>query len=109
MPAVVLFDIDGTLVLTGGAGMRAMGRAFHDLFSIADAFDGVSMPGRTDTLILADAVRRAGVAPGDPPARFRATTFRLHETARPPLQAGHAGRRALLDAWPRGAMSSSGC
>ena len=27
MPKLVLFDIDGTLVLTGGAGLRAMNRA----------------------------------------------------------------------------------
>ena len=30
MPKLVLFDIDGTLVLTGGAGLRAMNRAFRD-------------------------------------------------------------------------------
>ena len=28
---LLLFDIDGTLVLTGGAGKRAMHRAFQDL------------------------------------------------------------------------------
>ena len=30
MPKLVLFDIDGTLVLTGGAGIRAMNRAGED-------------------------------------------------------------------------------
>jgi phosphoglycolate phosphatase len=65
MPKVLLFDIDGTLVLTGGAGMRAMARAFHDVFAIPDAFTGISMPGRTDTLIVADAVRRVGIAADD--------------------------------------------
>ena len=28
---LILFDIDGTLVLTGRAGMRAMNRAVRDL------------------------------------------------------------------------------
>lgn len=58
---VILFDIDGTLVLTGGAGGRAMTRAFEELFAVPDAFRGVPMPGRTDPLILADAAARAGV------------------------------------------------
>ena len=31
MAKLVLFDIDGTLVLTGGAGMRAMNRAFDEI------------------------------------------------------------------------------
>jgi phosphoglycolate phosphatase-like HAD superfamily hydrolase len=52
---LVLFDIDGTLVLTGGAGGRAMARAFEDLFGVADAFAGIPMPGRTDSWILTDA------------------------------------------------------
>src|SRR5882672_8939310 len=29
---LLLFDIDGTLVLTGGAGVRAMASAFEDVF-----------------------------------------------------------------------------
>jgi phosphoglycolate phosphatase-like HAD superfamily hydrolase len=59
--AIVLFDIDGTLIRTGRAGSRAMNRAFDDLFGIADAFDGIQMAGRTDKWILDDAAARAGV------------------------------------------------
>jgi phosphoglycolate phosphatase len=58
---IVLFDIDGTLVLTGRAGSRAMGRAFEDLFGISRAFDGIQMAGRTDRWILEDAAVRAGI------------------------------------------------
>ncbi len=72
MVHILLFDIDGTLVLTGGAGGRAMTRAFEDLFQIADAFRGIPMPGRTDLVILTDAAARAGIAL-DPP---RLTHFR---------------------------------
>jgi phosphoglycolate phosphatase len=60
---VVLFDIDGTLVLTGGAGVRAMTRAFEELFAVRDAFDGIPMPGRTDAQILSDAADAHGVGP----------------------------------------------
>jgi len=35
---VLLFDIDGTLVLTGGAGGRAMSRAFEDLYGVPNGF-----------------------------------------------------------------------
>jgi phosphoglycolate phosphatase len=52
---LILFDIDGTLILTGGAGGRAMTRAFADVFGVPDAFDGVPFPGRTDARILHDA------------------------------------------------------
>jgi phosphoglycolate phosphatase len=61
---IVLFDIDGTLVRTGGAGVRAMSRAFEDVFGIAGAFDGVPMAGRTDKGILEDAAARAGLGLG---------------------------------------------
>lgn len=72
MPKVVVFDIDGTLVLTGGAGSRAMTRAFEEIFGIGEAFDAVPMAGRTDSLILSDALERARI-PRDEHrlARFR--------------------------------------
>jgi phosphoglycolate phosphatase-like HAD superfamily hydrolase len=50
---LLLFDIDGTLVLTGGAGARAMVRAFADLFGSPDGLGSISMAGRTDAWILA--------------------------------------------------------
>ncbi len=62
MTRVVLFDIDGTLVLTGGAGVRAMSRAFEELFAVPDPFRGIPMPGRTDVSILCDAAAAHGVA-----------------------------------------------
>ena len=37
---VLLFDIDGTLVLTGGAGGRAMTRAFEDLYGVRERVRG---------------------------------------------------------------------
>jgi phosphoglycolate phosphatase len=58
MPKLVLFDIDGTLVLTGGAGMRAMNRACESVVGLADALDGIPVAGRTDWIILHDALRR---------------------------------------------------
>jgi phosphoglycolate phosphatase len=59
---LILFDIDGTLVLTGGAGMRAMNRACEDLVGHGDALKGVAVAGRTDWIILHDVLTRHGMA-----------------------------------------------
>lgn len=60
MRKLVLFDIDGTLVLTGGAGLRAMNRAIEGVFGHRDGLDNIPLAGRTDLAILADAVRPLG-------------------------------------------------
>lgn len=65
MRNLVLFDIDGTLVLTGGAGLRAMNRACEELVGHADALSGIPVAGRTDRIILADVVARMGRALDD--------------------------------------------
>ncbi len=57
---LVLFDVDGTLLLTGGAGVRAMTRAFEAVFGVPDAFQGIPMAGRTDQAILLEALARCG-------------------------------------------------
>jgi phosphoglycolate phosphatase len=104
---LILFDIDGTLVLTGGAGGRAMSRAFEDLFGIADAFRGIPMAGRTDTAILSDALNAHRIALTD----SRITSYRdryFHvlpgEIQNRPPNARHGvmpGVRELLDALTR--------
>jgi phosphoglycolate phosphatase len=47
-PTVLLFDIDGTLLLTGGAGRRAFERAFATVTGRSDACAGFSFGGMTD-------------------------------------------------------------
>ena len=59
---LLLFDIDGTLLLSGGAGLRALNQTFLELFGTANAFDGIPVAGRTDPLLLDDAAARAGIA-----------------------------------------------
>ena len=57
---VVLFDIDGTLVLTGGAGLRAMNGAAEAVLGTSQILDGIPVAGRTDWIILHDALEAAG-------------------------------------------------
>ena len=61
MTKLILFDIDGTLVLTGGAGARAMARAFEEVLGIRNGFEGVPMAGRTDTWIVAQVMGLCGI------------------------------------------------
>ena len=61
-----LFDIDGTLIATGGAGGAAMRAAFEAVWGLADGFRGVEFTGRTDRAILRDALIAAGLANGAP-------------------------------------------
>jgi phosphoglycolate phosphatase len=60
-PALILFDIDGTLLLSGRAGLRAMTRTFHATFGIADAFAGESFGGRTDSYLVSKALQVHGL------------------------------------------------
>ncbi|MEP7116268.1 MAG: HAD family hydrolase [Acidobacteriota bacterium] len=100
---LLLFDIDGTLVLTGGAGKRAISRAFDELFGVADAFAGVNLAGRTDRHLVERALERSGV-PITPEVlaqvRDRYLT-RLAEAIHEPAQGTQAvlpGVSELLDA-----------
>jgi phosphoglycolate phosphatase-like HAD superfamily hydrolase len=69
-PALVLFDIDGTLLLSGRAGLRAMTRAFHDTFGITEVFKGESFGGRTDSYLVSKALVSAGL-PDTPESHHR--------------------------------------
>jgi len=58
-PAVlVLFDIDGTLIRTAGAGVRGMSDAIERLHGWQGALDGVPVSGRTDRAILTEVFDR---------------------------------------------------
>ena len=58
---VILFDIDGTLLLTGGVGIRACNHIFERMFSVKEAATNVRTHGRTDPLILDEiALRELG-------------------------------------------------
>lgn len=57
---VVLFDIDGTLIHSGRAGVRGMNAAFLRLYGVMGALDGMSLAGRTDRAIVGDVLRGFG-------------------------------------------------
>ncbi len=57
MTPVVLFDIDGTLIHTHGAGRRAFAEVLGSQFGLPDATRGVSFAGRTDRDICGEIFR----------------------------------------------------
>jgi phosphoglycolate phosphatase-like HAD superfamily hydrolase len=65
MKTLILFDIDGTLVLTGRAGVRALDRAVHEVSGHSGLVDTVPIAGRTDRAIITDALAAIGVSPED--------------------------------------------
>jgi len=57
---LVLFDIDGTLLLTAGAGRRAIVAALGEEVHDTSAFDGIRFDGKTDPQIVAELLEAAG-------------------------------------------------
>lgn len=58
---LLLFDIDNTLLYSGGAGSFAMTVAFHDLFGVNDGFGKIEFSGRTDRFILKSALEAQAI------------------------------------------------
>ncbi len=72
---LILFDVDGTLVDTGGAGRKAMERACLEVFGI-DGVElragGVNYAGRTDPVIIEAVAQAIGVDEGTLGSRYDA-------------------------------------
>lgn len=69
---LVLFDIDGTLLLTQGAGIAAMADAGRELYGDHFTVEGVEFAGRLDVLIWRDlAVRNNAAGDQHNHQRFR--------------------------------------
>lgn len=61
-PTVLLFDVDGTLLSAGGAGRRALERAFATACGSAEPLRGIRFNGMTDPGIVRAGLERLGRA-----------------------------------------------
>jgi phosphoglycolate phosphatase len=61
MIRLVLFDIDGTLIKTGGAGEKAFARVCATEFDIPDGTRSLNFAGRTDPSIVRDFFGQFGI------------------------------------------------
>jgi phosphoglycolate phosphatase-like HAD superfamily hydrolase len=60
---LVLFDIDGTILYTGGAGRRAMHRSLLEIFGATGPIKGFPFSGKTDPQIVKELMVLVGYAP----------------------------------------------
>jgi phosphoglycolate phosphatase len=66
---LVLFDIDGTLIRSGGAGVRAFERTFTEVFGLPETTRRLKFAGRTDVSLVREGLTLHGVEASD--ANFR--------------------------------------
>jgi phosphoglycolate phosphatase len=62
---LILFDIDGTLIDSGGAGSKSLNLAFKKMFGVDNAFRGIEMAGKTDPQIVREAFLLYGIDSSD--------------------------------------------
>jgi phosphoglycolate phosphatase len=75
---IILFDIDGTLVRTGGAGKAAMESALVTAFGVTELRDEVPFSGRTDVAIGRDLLRVHGLDPSTANQQTLRDTYLAH-------------------------------
>lgn len=63
MTRLVLFDVDGTLIQTRGAGVRAFERTAATQFQVVDGTRNVQFAGRTDASLVREIFANHGVTP----------------------------------------------
>lgn len=102
-PTILLFDIDGTLVSTGGAGRRSIDRAFETLHGRADACSHFSFDGMTDRGIARLGLEAIGVTVTDANvdallARYVACLEEAVRSVPDERYIVHEGVRAAVDA-----------
>ena len=111
-PTVLLFDVDGTLVTTGGVGRRALEIAFERSFGRRDACRTFRLDGMTDRAIVRTGMRAIGIEPtealidqvlvdyllvlGEEVAAAPAATYRVHTGMAETLDAARGHRDVAL-------------
>lgn len=63
MPKLLLFDIDGTLIHSNGAGRLTIAYALEKLFGTCGPLEHYNMSGKTDPRIITDLLTAIGIAP----------------------------------------------
>lgn len=62
---ICFFDIDGTLIASGGAGQKAFAHVFRTLFGVDELTSEVSFAGRSDRAIALDLLAAHGAEPSE--------------------------------------------
>ena len=100
-PTIVLFDVDGTLITSGGTGRRALERAFARVYERPDACEHFSFAGMTDRAIFREGLRAIGAEGTETEIDILLEDYLAHlteEVAQAPVYAVHPGIVEALDA-----------
>lgn len=62
---LLLFDIDGTLIHSNGAGKRVLALALQEVFGTTGPIDSYNMGGKTDKRIVTDLLSAAAIPPAE--------------------------------------------
>ena len=103
MRTLVLFDIDGTLVDTAGAGRLGLEASFRSVFGlddVASAASSVRYSGNTDPTIIADIAKAAGLPPSIVESRYVDLQTAYVAALRFELQRPNPRRRVLPGVGP---------
>lgn len=92
---LVLFDIDGTLLLTAGAGRRAITRALAEQLGAEPEFGLVHFDGKTDPQIVVELLVAAGSSSPPAPGRIDALCDRYLELLEVELAATRGQTRLM--------------
>ena len=102
-PTLALFDIDGTLVDSGGAGRLGLEASFRAVFGLDDISDPVSrirFDGKSDPTIIADIAQAAGLPKGEVETRYAELQHAYLEALRAQLALPNPRRRVLPGVLP---------
>jgi len=96
---IVLWDIDGTLIRSGGAGKLAMESALRSAFGLTELFDTVLYSGRTDVAICRDLLAAHNLPAHDENRLLLSETYLRELQGSLKIAPGHVlpGIPALLD------------
>ena len=95
-----LFDIDGTLITSGGAGESALIQAMSTRFGVAEDLQGITLAGATDALIAVSLLKKHGLEPSPQNTAALVDSYLHHLKESMPKYAGRVlpGIIPLLDA-----------
>jgi phosphoglycolate phosphatase len=91
MKTLLLWDIDGTLLSSGGAGLMALEHALTEVFGITDSLSDIEFAGRTDRWIVRHVFEKYAL----PATEENFTRYLDAYIAALPAQLNHPGARVL--------------